>query len=177
MLLLCVYPVTRLELSVPDASSLPAKMESRQAAEQFQHDFGQEKTSTIEIMIGGQQELLTASHWQMAYNKTRQLMQDSEVLNIVTPWGPLQPNHNGSQSLFKSSPLSLTPSIQDKESTRAAWLRSTVSDHSIRLIATVKGEPGSEQVASWLERMRSSDYSPGSTNVKLRYGGEVCQAG
>ncbi|MEK4661289.1 MMPL family transporter [Priestia sp. FSL H7-0729] len=175
VLLLCVYPVTRLELSVPDASSLPARMESRQAAEQLQHDLGQKKTSTIEILIAGQQERLTASHWQMAHNKTRQLLQDSDVWSIVTPWGLLQPNQNGTQSLFKSSPPSLTSSIEDKESTRAAWLRSTVTDHSIRLIATVQGEPGSEQVADWLERMRKSDYTLGSTNIRLRYGGEAAE--
>ncbi|MEO2213582.1 MMPL family transporter [Paenibacillus amylolyticus] len=175
VLLLCVYPVTRLELSVPDASSLPARMESRQAAEQLQHDLDQKKASTIEILIGGQQELLTASHWQMARNKTRQLMQDSDVSSIISPWGLLQPDQNGSQSLFKILPSSLTASIEGKQSTRTAWLRSTVSDHSIRLIATVHGEPGSEQVADWLERMRTSDHAPGSNNVKLRYGGEAAK--
>ncbi|MDR6716547.1 MMPL family transporter [Paenibacillus sp. 2003] len=175
VLLLCVYPVTRLELSVPDASSLPARMESRQAAELLQHDYGQKNTSTIEILIGGQQERLTASHWQMAHNKARQLLQDSGVLSIVSPWGLLQPNQTGSQSLFRIPPSSLTPSIEGKQSTRTAWLRSTVSDHSIRLIATVHGEPGSEQVADWLERMRNNDHAPGSNNVKLRYGGEAAK--
>ncbi|APO45494.1 hypothetical protein BS614_16715 [Paenibacillus xylanexedens] len=175
VLLLCVYPVTRLELSVPDASSLPERMESRQAAEQLQHDLGQKNTSAIEIVIGGQQELLTASHWQLAYNKARQLLQDSDVLSIVSPWGLLQPNQNDSRSLFQIPPSALTPSIEGKESTRTAWLRSTVSDHSIRLIATVHGEPGSEQVADWLERIRNSDYAPGFNNVKLRYGGEAAK--
>ncbi|RPK30593.1 MMPL family transporter [Paenibacillus xylanexedens] len=175
VLLLCVYPVTRLELSVPDASSLPERMESRQAAEQLQHDFGQKNTSAIEIVIGGQQERLTASHWQMAHHKARQLLQDSDVLSIVSPWGLFQSNQNGSQSLFQIPPLALTPSIESKESTRTAWLRSTVSDHSIRLVATVHGEPGSEQVADWLEQMRNSDHAPGSNNVKLRYGGEAAK--
>ncbi|CAM4495445.1 MMPL family transporter [Paenibacillus xylanexedens] len=175
VLLLCVYPVTRLELSVPDASSLPERMESRQAAEQLQHDLGQKNTSTIEMVIGGQQELLTASHWQMAHNKAHQLMQDSEVLSIVSPWGLLQPNQNDSQSLLQIPPSALTPSIEGKESTRTAWLRSTVSDHSIRLIATVHGEPGSEQVADWLDQMRNSDHAPGSNKVKLRYGGEAAK--
>ncbi|MEK4073380.1 MMPL family transporter [Paenibacillus amylolyticus] len=175
VLLLCVYPVTRLELSVPDASSLPERMESRQAAEQLQHDLGRKNTSAIEIVIGGQQELLTASHWHLAHNKARQLLQDSGVLSIVSPWGLLQPNQNGSQSLFQIPPSLLTPSIEGKESIRTAWLRSTVSDHSIRLIANVYGEPGSEQVADWLERMRNSDHTPGSNNVKLRYGGEAAK--
>ncbi|WP_413409327.1 MMPL family transporter [Paenibacillus amylolyticus] len=175
VLLLCVYPVTRLELSVPDASSLPEKMESRQAAEQLQHDLGKKSTSAIEILIGGQQELLTASHWQLAHNKARQLLQDSDVLSIVSPWGLLQPNQIDSQSLFQIPPPALTPSIEGEESTRASWLRSTVSDHSIRLIATVHGEPGSEQVADWLERIRNRDHAPGFNNVKLRYGGEAAK--
>lgn len=173
VLLLCVYPVTRLELSVPDASSLPARMESRQAAELLQHDYGQKNTSTIEIVIGAQQERLTTSHWQTAHNKARQLLQDSDVLSIVSPWGLLQPNQNGSPNLFTIP--SSSPSIEGKESTRTAWLRSTVSDYSIRLVATVHGEPGSEQVADWLERMRNSDHALGSNNVKLRYGGEAAK--
>ena len=101
VLLLCVYPVTRLELSVPDASSLPERMESRQAAEQLQHDLGQKNTSAIEIVIGGQQELLTASHWHLAHNKARQLLQDSGVLSIISPWGLLQPNQMARRAFFK----------------------------------------------------------------------------
>ncbi|WP_458460676.1 MMPL family transporter [Paenibacillus sp.] len=175
VLLLCVYPVTRLELSIPDASSLPERMESRQAAEQLQQDIGQMNTSTIEIVIGGEQELLTASHWQMAHNKARQLLQDSGVLSIGSPWGLLQPDQNGSQSLFRIPPSSLTSSTAGSESQRTTWLRSTVSDHSIRLVATVHGEPGSEQVADWLERMRKSDHALGFNDVKLRYGGEAAK--
>ncbi|WP_340401696.1 MMPL family transporter [Paenibacillus sp. FSL H8-0079] len=177
LLLLCVYPVTRLELSIPDASSLPERMESRQAAEQFQHDFGQKNTSTIEMVIGGQQELLTASHWQMAHYKARQLLQDSGVLNIISPWGLLQSDQNSvqNQTLFPIALSSLTSSIEAKESTRSAWLHSTVSDHSIRLIATVHGEPGSEQIADWLERMSKSDHALGFNDVKLRYGGEAAK--
>lgn len=111
----------------------------------------------------------------MAHNKARQLLQDSDVLSIVSPWGLLQPNQTDSQSLFQIPPSALTPSIEGKESTRTTWLRSTVSDHSIRLIATVHGEPGSEQVADWLERIRNSDHAPGFNNVKLRYGGEAAK--
>ncbi|WP_145147195.1 MMPL family transporter [Paenibacillus xylanexedens] len=177
VLLLCVYPVTRLELSIPDASSLPERMESRQAAEQFKHDLGQKDTSTIEMVIGGQQELLTAAHWQMAHNKAHQLLQDSGVLSIISPWGLLQPDQTNvqSQNHFQIPPSSLPSSIEGKESTRTAWLRSTVSDHSIRLVATVRGEPGSEQVADWLERMRKSDHALGFNDVKLRYGGEAAK--
>ncbi|WP_181151133.1 hypothetical protein [Paenibacillus sp. PCH8] len=53
VLLLCVFPVSRLELSIPDASSLPSRMESRQAAEQLQYDLGQKNISTIDMVIGG----------------------------------------------------------------------------------------------------------------------------
>jgi RND superfamily putative drug exporter len=175
VLLLCVYPVTRLELSIPDASSLPERMESRQATEQLQHDFGKKNTSTIEMVIGGQQELLTASHWQIAHNKVHQLLQDSNVVNIGSPWGLFQPDQNGSQRDFRIPPSSLSASTADSEFLQTPWMRSTVSDHSIRLIATVHGEPGSEQVADWLERMRNSDHALGSNDVKLRYGGEAAK--
>ncbi|WP_458126597.1 MMPL family transporter [Paenibacillus sp. Z3-2] len=173
VLLLCVYPVTRLELAIPDASSLPARIESRQAAEQLQHDFGQKNTSTIEVVIGGQQQDLTASHWQMAHNKVRQFLQDSNVVSINSPWGLFQPDQKGSQRHFRI-PSSLTSSTAGNE-LHPTWMHSTVSDHSIRLIATVHGEPGSEQVADWLERMRNSDHALGSNDIKLRYGGEAAK--
>ncbi|WP_145318181.1 MMPL family transporter [Paenibacillus xylanexedens] len=173
-LLLCVYPVTRLELSIPDASSLPERMESRQAAEQLQHDFGQKNTSTIEVVIGGQQQALTASHWQMAHNKVLQLLQDSNVVSIGSPWGLFQTNQKGSPRHFRI-PSSLTSSTAGSELHPTPRMRSTVSDHSIRLITTVHGEPGSEQVKDWLERMSNSDYALGSKDVKLRYGGEAAK--
>ena len=82
LLLWCVFPVTRMDLSVPDASSLPARMESRQASEQIERNFGQEHISWVDIIIGEKGVPLTASHWEMANHKIAKLQQDRNVVSI-----------------------------------------------------------------------------------------------
>lgn len=86
LLLWCVFPVTRMELAVPDASSLPATMESRQAAEQVQHNFGQARMSVIDIVIGEKGQPLTASHVKLAAIKLHELQQDSRVTPVQALW-------------------------------------------------------------------------------------------
>lgn len=85
LLLWCVYPVTRMELSVPDASSLPARMESRQANEQIQRNFGQEHVSNMDIIIGEQGTPLTAIQWEKANDKIYKLQQDPKVVSAGYP--------------------------------------------------------------------------------------------
>ncbi|PZT53143.1 MMPL family transporter [Paenibacillus silvae] len=86
LLLCCVFPVTRMELAVPDASSLPATMESRQAAEQVQHNFGQARMSVMDIVIGEKGQPLTASHVRQAAIKLHELQQDSRVTPVQAVW-------------------------------------------------------------------------------------------
>ncbi|MBU5351282.1 MMPL family transporter [Paenibacillus barcinonensis] len=86
LLLWCVFPVTRMELAVPDASSLPATMESRQASEQVQHNFGQAGMSVIDIVIGEKGQPLTASHVKQAAIKLHELQQDSRVTPVQALW-------------------------------------------------------------------------------------------
>ncbi|CAI6039105.1 hypothetical protein PAECIP112173_00938 [Paenibacillus sp. JJ-100] len=85
LLLWCVYPVTRMELSVPDASSLPERMESRQASEQIQRNFGQERISMMDIIIGEQGTPLTAKQWEKANQKIYMLQQDPKVVSAGYP--------------------------------------------------------------------------------------------
>jgi RND superfamily putative drug exporter len=85
ILLWCVSPVARMELSVPDASSLPSRMESRQAAEQLQRSFGQDRVSMVEILIGEKEVPLTAVHRKKAERKAEELQQDPKVVSIHLP--------------------------------------------------------------------------------------------
>ncbi|MEC0127384.1 MMPL family transporter [Paenibacillus pabuli] len=87
LLLWCMFPVTRMELSVPDASSLPVRMESRQASEQIKRNFGQEHISVVDIIIGKKEQPLTASHWETANNKVYELQQDPRVVSINSRGG------------------------------------------------------------------------------------------
>ncbi|WP_339851749.1 MMPL family transporter [Paenibacillus sp. FSL W7-1088] len=176
-LLIFVLPVTRLELAIPDASSLPDRMESRQATEQIQSVFGQKNVSAVEIVIGGTSEPLTLYHWRMALSKMRELQQDSNVVAVESAWGIMLPDKLSGQAHIKPQMNIPSPSLREalKETTsqQPAWQRSYVSDYSIRMVATIHGAPGSDEAASWLEQMRAKDYVNSIPFVPLRYGGEA----
>ncbi|KOY15061.1 MMPL family transporter [Paenibacillus xylanivorans] len=174
-LLLFVLPVTRLKLAIPDASSLPARMESRQATEQLQRIFGQKNVSAVEIVIGGTAEPLSASHWRIALNKMRELQQDSNVMAVESAWGIMLPNKLSFQTQFQMNipSSSLPEALKETESQQPSWLRSYVSDHSIRMVATIHGAPGSDEAASWLEQMRAEDTADSISSIPMRYGGEA----
>ncbi|SEN40401.1 MMPL family transporter [Paenibacillus sp. OK076] len=176
-LLIFVLPVTRLELAIPDASSLPDRMESRQATEQIQSVFGQKNVSAVEIVIGGTSEPLTSYHWRMALSKMRELQQDSNVVAVESAWGIMLPDKLSGQAHIKPQMNIPSPSLREalKETTsqQPAWQRSYVSDYSIRMVATIHGAPGSDEAASWLEQMRAKGNANSNPFVPLRYGGEA----
>lgn len=174
-LLLFVLPVTRLELAIPDASSLPARMESRQTTEQLQRIFGQKNVSAVEIVIGGTAETLSASHWRVALNKMQELQQDSNVMSIESAWGIMLPDKFSSQTELTMNILSssLPEALNETRSQQPSWLRLYVSDHSIRMVATIHGAPGSDEAASWLDQMRDKDAGNPISSIPLRYGGEA----
>ncbi|MFS0856571.1 MMPL family transporter [Paenibacillus taichungensis] len=180
-LLLFVLPVARLEIAIPDASSLPDRMESRQATEQIQSIFGQKNVSAVEIVIGGTGEPLTTYHWRMALSKMQELQQDSNVVAVESAWGIMVPDKLSGQAQAQThiksqmnipSP-SLREALKETQSQQPAWLRSYVSDHSIRMVATIYGAPGSDEAASWLEKMSAKDIANSMSFIPLRYGGEV----
>ncbi|MFE6073561.1 MMPL family transporter [Paenibacillus sp. NPDC057886] len=176
-LLLFVLPVVRLEIAIPDASSLPDRMESRQATEQIQSIFGQKNTSAVEIVIGGTAEPLTASHWRIALNKMRELQQDSNVMAVESAWGIMLPDKLSSLSQFQMnipSP-SLPEALKETKSEQPSWLRSYVSDHAIRMVATIHGAPDSDEAASWLKQMSAKDVADSNFSIPLRYGGEAVE--
>ncbi|MFC9708311.1 MMPL family transporter [Paenibacillus sp. NPDC056933] len=174
-LLLLVLPATRLELAIPDAASLPVRLESRQATEQLQRIFGQKNVSAVEIVIGGTTEPLTASHWRIALNKMRELEQDSNVVSVESAWGIMLPDKLSDQAPSQMNILSpsLREALKETKSQPPAWLRSYMSDHSIRIVATIHGASGSDETASWLEQMRAKDAADSSSFIPLRYGGEA----
>lgn len=174
-LLLFVLPVTRLELAIPDASSLPARMESRQTTEQLQRIFGQKNVSAVEIVIGGSAEPLSASHWRVALNKMRELQQDSNVMSVESAWGIMLPDKFPSQTQLTMNiqSSSLPEALNETQSQQPSWLRLYVSDHSIRMVATIHGAPGSDEAASWLDQMRDKEAANSISSIPLRYGGEA----
>ncbi|MGG4128176.1 MMPL family transporter [Paenibacillus illinoisensis] len=167
ILLFCVLPVQQLEMAIPDATSLPATIESRQAAERMQQVFAQKDIASVDILIGGTGERLTPLHWNTALRKVRELQKDENVLQIESVWGMDQKYRPGqnrtSQIGGASSELILHDSL----------LSSYVSEDAIRLVATIKGAPGSEQAANWLNMMNERDAQQGAQGIPIRYGGEA----
>ncbi|MCM3172568.1 MMPL family transporter [Paenibacillus sp. MER 99-2] len=153
-LLLCVLPVSKLDIAVPDATSLPIQTESRQAMEKVQSVFGQGEVSSVDLVIGGTDKSLSKAHWNSALYKFQELRQDPNVVDIDSPWRQMNPGVVNSVSTLEKLGY--------------------VSDRAIRIKVTVKGEPGSDQVAAWIERMYRHDAVNGvKQGVPIHYGGEA----
>ncbi|WP_186323529.1 MMPL family transporter [Paenibacillus xylanexedens] len=153
-LLLCVLPVSKLDIAVPDATSLPIQTESRQGMEKVQSVFGQEEVSSVDLVIGGTDKPLNKAHWNTAYYKFQELLQDPDVVDIDSPW------------------RQMNPGVVDSVSTLEKL--GYVSERAIRMKVTVKGEPGSDQAAAWIERMYRHDAVNGvKQGVPIHYGGEA----
>ncbi|PAF32950.1 MMPL family transporter [Paenibacillus sp. 7516] len=167
ILLFCVLPVRQLEMAIPDATSLPATIESRQAAERIQQVFAQKDIASVDILIGGTGESLTALHWNTALRKVRELQKDEDVLQIESVWGTDQKYMPGQ---YRTSPIGGASSeliLHD------LLLSSYVSEDAIRMVVTIKGAPGSEQAADWLNMMNERDAQQGAEGIPIRYGGEA----
>ncbi|WP_338543508.1 MMPL family transporter [Paenibacillus tundrae] len=153
-LLLCVLPVSKLDMAVPDATSLPIQTESRQASEKVKSVFGQREVSSVDLVIGGTDQRLSKNHWNTALYKLQELRQDPDVIDIDSPWKQINPGMVNSVSTLAELGY--------------------VSDHAIRMKVTVKGEPGSDQIASWIERMYRHDaVSSVKQSLPIHYGGEA----
>ncbi|MGF6355626.1 RND superfamily putative drug exporter [Paenibacillus sp. 4624] len=136
LLLCCVFPVTRMDLSVPDASSLPARMESRQASEQIEQNFGQQHISWLDIIIGKKEEPSTASHWETAKHKVTKLQQDERVVSIH------------SQGDVSNSFIRLTVGVYGEAGSdeMKEWLRQTRTDDVTAMPETIPIRYGGEAV-------------------------------
>ncbi|WP_186375413.1 MMPL family transporter [Paenibacillus xylanexedens] len=136
LLLCCVFPVTRMDLSVPDASSLPSRMESRQASEQIEQNFGQEHIARVDIIIGKKDKPLTASHWEIAEHKVTKLQQDERVVSIDSRGG------------ISDSFIRLTVGVYGEAGSdeMKEWLRQTRADDVIAQTESIPIRYGGEAV-------------------------------
>ena len=167
ILLFCVLPVQQLEMAIPDATSLPATIESRQAAEDMQKVFAQKDIASVDILIGGTGERITASHWNTALRKVRELQRDENVLQIESVWGVDQKYRPGQDR------TRLTESASSELILHDSLLSMYVSEEAIRMVATIRGAPGSEQAADWLNKMNDRDAQLRVQGIPIRYGGEA----
>ncbi|NUU76578.1 MMPL family transporter [Paenibacillus xylanilyticus] len=167
ILLFCVLPVRQLEMAIPDATSLPARIESRQAAEDLKMVFGQKDVSSVDILIGGTGKQLTAAHWNTALQKVRDLLKDEDVLQIESVWGIQQKDRPGIGRTIRGTSTGRETNLQN------SLLPLYVSEDTIRMVATIQGAPGSGQAADWLKRMKDRDAEQSDIEIPIRYGGEA----
>src|SRR5204863_8282913 len=72
-LILVGLPFLRVNLSIPDARSLPAGQESRTVSEILSSQFPRNETDPIQIVVRTQGDALTTSNLGALYDYTRQL--------------------------------------------------------------------------------------------------------
>lgn len=168
-LLLCVLPVRHMELSVPDAASLPASAESRIAAERLQQSFSDPDVSVIDILIGAREERLTAADWRAAAELVQRLSRDHGVVEVESAWGKSAVDFPE----YMTGKPGVASSREVSAEQRKTWLRSHASTHAIRMSAVIRGAPGSTEATDWIERMKTTDAQAIPANVNVLYGGEA----
>ncbi len=85
LLLVCLLPLARMRISIPDASSLPSSYESRLAAETYGHYFDKPNSSLVPLIAVGHAPAFTKDDFAAASGLIQQLSKDAAVLRVQQP--------------------------------------------------------------------------------------------
>lgn len=94
VLLISIVPLSRLQLAIPDATSLPANYESRQAAELIEEQLVVPGQSLVQLVLKGDW-VSKGIHWQKANEITQNLSNDPWVVDVhsIFRYSPVDPSH------------------------------------------------------------------------------------
>ncbi|WP_020616900.1 MMPL family transporter [Paenibacillus daejeonensis] len=83
LLLLCCLPLMRIQLTIPDAASLPLSSEARQAHERLEARFGHPSQSTLYAVLSGTDNLPLAAKMEAATLLVKQMGSDPLVMEAA----------------------------------------------------------------------------------------------
>ncbi|MEK3721339.1 MMPL family transporter [Paenibacillus sp. FSL H8-0034] len=162
LLIVCLLPVSRMKLAIPDASSLPAVYSSRQAAEVYQAHFVTPSTSPIVMVMQGKFDNLNKQDWMEAYAFVQMLEKDPGVVRVASVFSTLGMLPAKLDASFQQQPLPQDP--------YGSVLQRFVNKNHMLLHVTLRGSPSSEQVMDWL---RQREQTGASANLPYVLGGEA----
>jgi putative drug exporter of the RND superfamily len=161
VLFVCFLPLGRMQMAIPDSGSLPPDYSSRKAFETWRTHFADGSGSEVYVVAQGTTRDLKKEDWLDAYALVQRLEADPGVKKV--------------DSIFSTLPL--TPDqlyfLLQKPALRAHYepvLAAFVQDRKLLLRVSVKGEPSSPEVRSWL---RHREQEGMSSKLRFQLGGEA----
>lgn len=150
-LICCFIPLTRLNLAVPDASSLPKHFESRQTAEAFDRYFAK-GTSQLHLIGANVNSDLRLEDWANAYRAVQRLNRDPNVIRVDSVFTRLRLTAERMDLIWRN------PDLRSKY---GAVLNPFVQGGNILISVTVAGDPNSKRTMEWVRNWESqaSDMS------------------
>lgn len=138
---ICILPLNKMELVIPDATSLPKDYNSRLAFETYQTHFVSPTNSEVYIVAHGKTDSLKKDDWLNAYALIQRLESDPEVQKVDSVFSNLRMPPEQLASIFQKPIL---------KKNYKPFLQHFVKGNKILIHVTVKGEPSSYNVMSWL---------------------------
>ncbi|WP_227871979.1 MMPL family transporter [Paenibacillus albus] len=161
MLMSWLLPLNHMKVAIPDAASLPQSYASRMAFEAYQTHFISRKSSNVYIVAQGETTDLKKEDWLNAYT-------------LIQKW-TIDPNVQRVDSVFSSlrmPPEKLYLLYQNPQFKAKYKLVFQQFVHKNRMLiqVTLKGEPSSKHVMSWL---RLQEHEGEFSDIHYLLGGEA----
>jgi len=159
LLIICFLPLSKMNLAIPDAASLPHDYSTRMAFETYQNHFASRTNSEVYIVTQGKTQNLKKDDWLSAYVLIQKLESDPNVQRV--------------ESIFSRLPFEQLLFILQKPNLKEKYepiFQQFVKENKLLIRVTLWGEPSSNKVMNWL---RLWEREGGSSNLHFLLGGEA----
>ncbi|WP_238357723.1 MMPL family transporter [Cohnella zeiphila] len=157
----CCLPLSRMRVTVPDATSLPPNEPSRLAFESYEAEFFSPSRSDVYLIVEGPAQKLNKEDWQNAYALVRELKNDPDVQEVDSVFGALRVPPERLYDLMQDTRI--------KEKYEPV-LQPFISDNKMLVRVSLRGAPTSPKVMDWL-RLREQEGV--SSDIRFLLGGEA----
>ncbi|MFE5320692.1 MMPL family transporter [Paenibacillus sp. NPDC056579] len=155
----CFLPLSRMEVAIPDAQSLPKDYESRVAAQSYQTRFVDPSTSQVLVVATGAFNSSSNEDWLKAFALVQRIEKEPEVKQVKSVFSALKLPPGQLHYLFQQ---------HYGRGKYAPVLPAFVTANRMLLEVTIEGEPSSKQAMDWVRKWEGM-----SADMPFLLGGEA----
>lgn len=160
-LLVCLLPLTRMEMTVPDATSLPRHYESRQTAERFAAYFSPPTVSQVYMVAEAGQIHPDRNDWLAVYDLAERLRRSPGVLRVESVFDRLS---------LSPGQLHMITQNADLKKRYGPLFEPFVQGNRMLIAVTLKGGPSSKTAIDWARKWGAEEEL--SSRLSIQVGGE-----
>ncbi|MFC5451181.1 MMPL family transporter [Paenibacillus aestuarii] len=161
LLICCLLPLNKMELAIPDATSLPQGYNSRLAFETYQNQFGSPMNADVYLIAQVNADNMNKEEWFKVHTLIQKLESDPNVQKVDSVFSSL---HLSPEQLYV---LYQNPAIKAKY---VPILQQFIQKNHMLLHITLKGTTASKHVMSWLRNWGNQGES---SEISFLLGGEA----